>query len=144
MLVGSIAVISVTPALRINAGLLAAASAGLIAIASLNANLILPAPWLRTVMLWIGSRSYAIYLAHIPCMLATREIFFRAFHEKPSFDVPSVGAVLTMMALLVLCAEGTFRIIETPFRRLGRRIARSWKDGAIQPAILRPRSRLIE
>jgi peptidoglycan/LPS O-acetylase OafA/YrhL len=144
MLVGSIALISVTPALRINAGLLAAVSAGLVAIASLNANLILPAPYLRTVMLWIGSRSFAIYLAHIPCMLATREIFFRAFHEKPSFDVPSVGAVLTMMALLVLCAEGTYRIIEAPFRGLGRRIARSWKDGAIQPAFFRLRGRLIE
>jgi peptidoglycan/LPS O-acetylase OafA/YrhL len=126
LLLALIAAISVAPALRINAGLLAATSAGLIAIASLNANLIIPAPYLRAPMLWVGSRSYAIYLAHEPCMLATREIFFRTLHEKPALDATGVGALLTMAVLLVTCAELSFRFIESPFRALGRRIAGWW------------------
>jgi len=145
ILAGSIALISVSPSLRFNAGLLALASAGLVAIASLNANLIVPAPHLRTAMLWIGSRSFAIYLAHIPCMLATREIFYRAFHAQTASALSSVAALLTAMALLVLSAEGTYRIVETPFRVFGRRIAENWRNGAIRvPAFLRLWGRLTE
>lgn len=129
LLAAAIALISVTPSLRINAGLLAVASAGLVTIASLNANLIVPATYLRPLMLWIGSRSFAIYLAHIPCMLVTREIFYRTLHEKPSVTLLSLAAILTMTALLVLCAEGTYRIVETPFREFGRGIARKLSGG---------------
>ncbi len=145
ILIGSIALISVTPSLRINAGLLATASAGLVTVASLNADLIVPVPYLRIIMLWIGSRSFAIYLAHIPCMLATREIFHRALHEPPPLVLPSIAVVLTALGLLVIFAEATYRLIESPFRTLGREIAVRWGHGVIpESASPLPADRIID
>lgn len=145
LLAAAIALISVTPWLQINTGLLALTSACLVLIASANANVIVPLAYLRPVMLWIGSRSFSLYLAHIPAMLATREIFYRALHKDPLLVLPAAAVILTLVALLGLCAEGTYRIVETPFRVSGRRVAEKWRGGAIQvPAFFRLWNRTIE
>ena len=36
-------------------------------------------------MLWLGSRSYGIYLFHLPVYLSTREIWFRLSPENTKF-----------------------------------------------------------
>jgi peptidoglycan/LPS O-acetylase OafA/YrhL len=123
-----LALVSVLPALGINVGLLALISAGLLWIASANAGLILPWARLRPLLLWVGSRSFAIYLVHNPCFRATREIFYRLDLLAPA-NTFSWLMLLTAVALIVLCAEATFRLVETPLRLYGRDLARRWEAG---------------
>jgi peptidoglycan/LPS O-acetylase OafA/YrhL len=135
MLLGMIAAISVIPWLRINAGLLALASAGIVLIASYNANLILPWMGLRPIMLWIGSRSFAIYLLHLPAFAATREIFHRLYPKTSFDDAFAVPMILTAMLLIVILSESTFRFVETPLRNLGRQLATRREILATSPAM---------
>ena len=145
VLAAAIAVISVTPELQINAGLLALTSAALVLLASANANVIVPIAYLRPVMLWIGSRSFSLYLTHTSAMFATREIFRRALHQNSLLSLPTLAVMLAMMTILALCAEGTYRLVETPFRAYGRRIAKNWNVNPIQlPAFFRLWSRSIK
>src|SRR5690606_13405932 len=48
----------------------------LVWMASYNSDLFLPKP-IKQLMVWIGARSYAIYLIHIPAFFLTREIWIR-------------------------------------------------------------------
>jgi peptidoglycan/LPS O-acetylase OafA/YrhL len=65
-------------------------------------------------LIWVGLRSYSIYLWHWPVFDLTR----------PQLDVPLDGLPLTVvrLALTVLLAELSFRVVEGPVRRgaLGR------------------------
>ena len=102
-------------------GLIALVSAALVLIASYDADYLMRDGVPKRVLLWFGSRSYAIYLVHMPVMFATRELWFR-------LGVPAVHGngrwlVLTAFALMGIAAELNFRLIETPFRRKGARIA---------------------
>lgn len=85
------------------------------------------------VLTWVGVRSYAIYLWHWPVILLVAG-------DLPS--VPGTGHHVLTRAWCVLVtvalADLTFRLVETPFRRLGfRGVARlvfdrtvSWSVGA--------------
>lgn len=65
-------------------------------------------------LVWIGVRSYAIYLWHWPIFQMTR----------PELDVPLTGLPLMVLrfALTIAAAELSFQIVEQPFRKglLGR------------------------
>jgi peptidoglycan/LPS O-acetylase OafA/YrhL len=75
-------------------------------------------------MLWVGSRSYAIYLIHIPAFFATREIWFRVKPPGTVFDAAYTWRfALTALPLLLIAAELNYRCLEVPLRRRGARIA---------------------
>jgi peptidoglycan/LPS O-acetylase OafA/YrhL len=81
LLVVTVAALSLTPQLKVNVGLIALASAGLVLLASCNRGVVIPhRNGARSVFLWGGSRSFGIYLAHDPCFWATREIFYHIYH----------------------------------------------------------------
>lgn len=63
------------------------------------------------VPLWIGLRSYGIYLWHWPVIMLTR----------PNVDVPFDGAPLVAfrLALIVGAAALSYRFVEVPIRRAG-------------------------
>ncbi len=60
-------------------------------------------------LVWVGVRSYAIYLWHWPIFQVTR----------PELDIPLKGLPLLVLrlALTLGAAELSFRLIETPFRK---------------------------
>jgi hypothetical protein len=60
---------------------------------------------------WIGLRSYSIYLWHWPVIMLTR----------PDVDVPLDGArlVVLRLALTMAAAMASYRFVEVPFRRHG-------------------------
>ena len=58
-------------------GLVALISAALVLLASFDRNYLMPNGVIKRIMLWVGSRSYALYLVHIPAYFLTREIWFR-------------------------------------------------------------------
>jgi len=110
-------------------GLLAVICAILVFVASYDEKFILPVPVLGPVLLWVGSRSFAIYLTHTVCYWLTREIFFRLYpqvHFDPSFAFPFL---VVAIGSIVLLSEATYRWIETPFRNKGREIAKRYRAG---------------
>lgn len=65
---------------------------------------------------WLGARSYSIYLAHIPAImavLACLQLAARSGHVLPAgvFNLVFYGAGITLTAL---CAEPTYRWLERP------------------------------
>jgi peptidoglycan/LPS O-acetylase OafA/YrhL len=105
-------------------GLVAILSAALVLIASYDQDYLCPNGPLKQIMLWIGARSYALYLTHIPAYLAAREIWFRIEPPDTVFDSAyGLRLGLTATVLLLLFTEANYRFIEVPFRRRGARIA---------------------
>ena len=105
-------------------GVVALVSAALVFVASYDQDYLWPAGAAKNIMLWVGSRSYALYLIHIPAYFATREIWFRV--EPPGTVFDSAFAwrfLLTAGLLLIAFAELNYRYVEVPLRRRGAGIA---------------------
>jgi peptidoglycan/LPS O-acetylase OafA/YrhL len=107
-------------------GLMGVFSTALVFLAAQDRGLILDAGMMRRVMVWVGSRSYALYLIHIPAFFAAREIWFRI--GGPSGDLL---VALTAIGILLICAELNWRFVEQPLRRYGAGIA---ARRSVQPA----------
>jgi peptidoglycan/LPS O-acetylase OafA/YrhL len=77
------------------------------------------------VLLWFGSRSYAIYLIHIPAFLSAREIWFRLQPPGTIFtDRFGIRFTYTAAILLLVSVELSYRFVEVPLRRRGAQIAK--------------------
>jgi peptidoglycan/LPS O-acetylase OafA/YrhL len=103
--------------------LIAVGSALLAWIASYDGNVLLPRGRFRSLMLWVGSRSYAIYLIHIPAFFTVREIGFRLFPGVVPDDRFFYFFVLGAALLIIVLSELNFRWLETPLRLRGAVIA---------------------
>lgn len=113
----------------VNAGsfrfsLYALLSALLVWLASYDMDLFNPLGPLKRLLLWVGSRSYAIYLIHIPAFFLTREIWFRLHPSIVPGDEFFFQYLLTASVLIILLSELNCRLIETPFRLHGSAIAK--------------------
>lgn len=91
----------------------------LVWIASYNANYLIRQSWLKRGLIWVGNRSYAIYLCHIPIFFLLREACFRFGF----LHVPAWRLGLTAACLIALVSAANFRYVEQPLRRHGRQIA---------------------
>jgi peptidoglycan/LPS O-acetylase OafA/YrhL len=99
-------------------------SAIIVFIASYNRDYICRNGWLKRLIVWVGSRSYAIYVIHTPAFAATNEIFYRLSPAGTVFDQRFTLRFLVVgLGLTVVLADANYRFIETPFRRRGARIA---------------------
>ena len=79
---------------------------------------------LQPALLWLGSRSYALYLCHVPV--------FQCASALSHWWPPLAGVLaehvewrstLIGLPLLAACAEFTYRYVETPLRRVGGRLS---------------------
>ncbi len=101
-------------------GLIALLSALLVMVASYDRDYLIPQGTLQRVMLWIGSRSYAIYLIHIPAFFLTREIWFRLDPANAGSDTAYMPVfAATALLLILIASELNYRFIEMPLRRRG-------------------------
>jgi len=103
---------------RFGIGLIALVSGALVFLAAQDRGLILGAGAVRSLFIWVGARSYAIYLIHAPAFLAAREIWFRIGPQSSEIPV-----ALTALALLLVGAELNWRLVERPLRAYGVRVA---------------------
>jgi peptidoglycan/LPS O-acetylase OafA/YrhL len=71
----------------------------------------------KRCLLWIGERSFALYLIHIPAFLLARELAFRYTGEQ-QFDSILLQLMLSI-SLLLLLTECSYRFIEIPWRLKG-------------------------
>ncbi|MDH0368996.1 acyltransferase family protein [Brucella anthropi] len=104
-------------------GITAIISAVLVLVASKSRDLLVSSGPLRSMLVYVGGRSYAIYLIHEAAFLSTREIWYRVYPDaelNTSLTLP-----FTVIAALIIfaSAEVNYRLIENPLRKLGRRMA---------------------
>jgi peptidoglycan/LPS O-acetylase OafA/YrhL len=107
-------------------GLVAIVSAVLVFVASFDRGYTFPEGIIKDVLVYVGTRSYALYLVHNPMYFLTREFAFRLF---PGVQFDASYAVLFVAIAVPLslgCAEATYRLIETPLRTTGRTLAASF------------------
>lgn len=87
-------------------------------------------PPLRTLMLWLGARSYAIYLIHLPAFYFTREIWFRTDAAAQGFNADFFYPfIITAFLLIVVLSELNYRLLEVPLRDHGKLVALRIKSG---------------
>jgi peptidoglycan/LPS O-acetylase OafA/YrhL len=105
-------------------GAIALLSAALVWLASYDRNFLWPDGAFKRLMIWFGTRSYAIYLIHIPAFFFTREIYYRLYPQQGDFgDSFFYPFVLTAAVLIVVLSELNYRLIECPLRERGKQIA---------------------
>ncbi|QXI15776.1 acyltransferase family protein [Pseudomonas hamedanensis] len=106
-------------------GSIAVLSAILVWIASYNRDYLMPAGAVQRLLGWIGSRSYGIYLIHIPAYQLVRELIFRL--QSAGLPSPAGHPVLTVLiafCLIVLLSELNYRLVEMPMRNRGAALVR--------------------
>lgn len=113
-------------------GLIAIVSALLVCLASFNGGYISSLPGLSGFLQWMGSRSYAIYVIHMPAYRASVEIWTRfATAQGVGFNGGLTAELLLTAALLVVVfSEMNYRFIELPLRNYGAEVARRRLSGA--------------
>jgi peptidoglycan/LPS O-acetylase OafA/YrhL len=106
----------------------------LVWIASYDANYLIRQGWLKRRLTWVGQRSYAIYLCHIPVFFLLREYCFRLGVLHPSAWALGLAAT----CLIVLMAALNFRFVEQPLRHYGRRVAEQFLERRKKMALPTP------
>ena len=104
-------------------------SAALVFIASYDRDYIMRKGHAKKVLMWVGSRSYAIYVIHIPAFFMTREIWFLIGNPtSPNFNPAYLDQlIITAGSLTLLLSELNYRFIELPLRLKGRDISRKFE-----------------
>ncbi|MBH1448726.1 acyltransferase [Stenotrophomonas geniculata] len=77
---------------------------------------------------YIGSRSYALYLTHVPVYYLAKPVSEWAGVGAHSSPVSHVVYVCAALGTALLLAEANFRFIEVPLRAHGRTIAARWTE----------------
>ena len=125
-------------ALPLRITIIAAAATVLVWLASYDCDYLLPEGSFKGILVWIGARSYAIYLIHVPVYFLLRELDFRLGYSPPAWLL-----FLLAIGLIALLADLNYRYIEQPLRERGRRLAGNFarhREGQglvpIEPALL--------
>lgn len=130
ILVGSLAIIPKSLAVSFTTGLVALICAALVYIASFDRGYLVPDSPVRRILAWVGTRSFSLYLLHMPIYFFFRETFFRlsarpdVFRRLDPATPYDWRLCVCVVGVLVIMAELNFRYIEVPFRERGRRRSR--------------------
>lgn len=108
--------------------IIATISALLVWLASYDKNYLLSVKILRTPMMWIGARSYGIYLIHPIVYAMIIEIWYRFSAKKGPVSTMfnashTVPFVLSAMIVILVLSELNYRWIEVPLRKKGKEIS---------------------
>jgi peptidoglycan/LPS O-acetylase OafA/YrhL len=96
--------------------LLLLASSGVVAIGAINQDVILPVPYLRGAMVWIGERSYSIYLSN--SLVAYADYWLRG-HVAPFRDSPTALRLALSIGFILLLGDLSYRVFERGGERGG-------------------------
>ena len=114
---------------------IAALSAMLVWLASYDRDYLLPDGWCKRVLVWIGARSYAIYLIHVPVYFLLRECCLRLGSSgNEPLHPPAWLLFLLATGLIALLADLNYRCLERPLRQRGRHIAEGFRYRWAHPA----------
>ncbi|MBU9661892.1 acyltransferase [Burkholderia multivorans] len=96
-------------------------------IAGYGRDLLIKSGAIRTALVYIGSRSYAIYLVHEAAFHATREIWSRLMPQAHFDETFTLRFAVTGIVLTLALAEANYRLLEAPLRKRGQQIAKDMK-----------------
>ncbi|WP_325434860.1 acyltransferase [Pseudomonas nitroreducens] len=99
--------------------LVALISAALVFLASFDRQYILLDGRLKRLLVWIGDRSYALYLTHMPAFFLTRELFHRLAPDLTGNSTAMLSYLGCAGMLTFALSELSFRFIEVPLQRRG-------------------------
>ena len=108
---------------RYYTGFIAILATVLVFIASADKDAILPIPYIRTILLWVGSRSYSIYL----CQLSYVAFMYWCIRGGHNWVSHSILLRTFIACGVFLVAELSYRYIERPCLQIGHRIVNFWK-----------------
>ena len=106
-------------------GLVVIVSGILVLLASFNKGFILNESFIRKILVFIGSRSYSLYLTHMLGIFFIREIFFRYVNLSPSYTDDYLMFLIPYILIVSLFTEFSYRYIEDPLRKKGRLISKN-------------------
>lgn len=89
-----------------------------VAIGATNQNVILPVPILRSLLIWIGERSYSIYLAQSLVIYA--DYWFG--QNTRWMGCPTTLRIAVLLGVIFVAGHASYALIETPFDHLRRRL----------------------
>lgn len=105
-------------------GFVAISSGFVVLLASANLDLTAHTGKLRTTAIYIGSRSYSIYLVHNPVLGLIREISLKSGLTELTSAPDKIAALIIALVLTMLLAEFSFKVVEAPLRNYGSKISR--------------------
>ncbi len=104
----------------------------LVLVASFELNLLIPNAAIEKLFVWVGDRTYAIYLVHIPVYYIVRE-FWHRFGSGEYTVVLIIAHYIAAAFLVAVLADISFRFVEKPFRRLGNKLSARVLSGGSAP-----------
>ena len=106
-------------------GLVAVISFLLVFLASFERGYVLSIPLLSRVLAWFGSRSYGLYLIHVPGYRIAYEGWSRyaAAHGHKLDASYTVEMFVSAILMILLLTELNYRLVEVPLRRRGAKLA---------------------
>lgn len=125
LLLASLAVFARGEVFSFGVGVIALVSATMVWISSYNEGLLFGRICNNRLVLWIGSRSYSIYLSHPIAFKLVMEVItnHHPLTGNDTFRVMFFGLIITFAL-----SELSFRFIESPLRKKGKRIAEDISD----------------
>lgn len=112
-----------------------ALSTVLVMLSSFKKDIIISFLPIQRLLDYLGNRSYSLYLVHLPMFAVTQEVFFRLSHVY-GFPLNSrLDVYYSIMALIlvIIATELSFRCVETPFLKLGRKVMKGFKSSNVKP-----------
>lgn len=113
---------------QVKVGLIAISSAILVWAASYNDNLLCLDNITKKLLAWLGARSYAIYLTHIPAFFLIREAYSTLYPEISLAPLKTLIFIITATLIITILSELNYKLIEQPLRKRGRTIAEAIKS----------------
>jgi peptidoglycan/LPS O-acetylase OafA/YrhL len=110
-------------------GLVAIVSAVLVFIASFNGDYIVRNRYLKAPLLWVGTRSFALYIIHWPASILARAALIALEPPHTHFGANfNLRYVAIWAAITFVGAELNYRLIENPLRMRGRIVAKRFEN----------------
>lgn len=110
-------------AMRFSPSLVSLIALALVWIASYDAGYLMAQGRVCDGLVWIGQRSFAIYLIHNPVFWLVRWGYGSVFPGTPAGPAETLPFLLAAAMLLAALADLSFRFLETPLRRFGKQVA---------------------
>lgn len=82
----------------------------------------------KSYRLWayLGSRSYALYLAHVPIYYLARPLAGHLGYAPNASHFAAAGYLVAALSTVFILAELNYRFVELPLRNYGRMVANNW------------------
>jgi peptidoglycan/LPS O-acetylase OafA/YrhL len=116
-------------------GAMAMCGAVVVLFAGADRNLLHGGPW-QPVLLWVGSRSYVLYLCHVPIYQCAAALSRWIGDRDPILGSHlELRSTLIGLVALIAAAEATHRLVELPWRRRGGRLAEQLRSPSHSSAV---------